>query len=71
VPYTQTNAWLMAALAKVVGQVNGEFLSELENLYYTPNPSSFTIASFEAAQKNLRTSLKSENNMKKLVFSDL
>jgi hypothetical protein len=47
------------------------FFSELENLYYTPNPSSFTIASFEAVQKNLQTSLKSENNMKKIVFSDL
>ena len=23
VPYTQTNAWIMAALANVVGQVNG------------------------------------------------
>ena len=23
VPYTQTNAWVMAALATVVGQVNG------------------------------------------------
>ena len=23
VPYTQTNVWLMAALAKVVGQANG------------------------------------------------
>ena len=23
VPYIQTNAWLMAVLAKVVGQVNG------------------------------------------------
>jgi hypothetical protein len=23
VPYTQTNAWVMAVLAKVVGQVNG------------------------------------------------
>ena len=28
----------MAVLAKMVGQVNGEFFSELENLYYTPNP---------------------------------
>ena len=25
VPYTQTDAWLMAVLAKVVGQVNGSF----------------------------------------------
>jgi hypothetical protein len=55
VPYTQTNAWVMAVLAKVVGQVNGVFLSELENLYYTPNPNNFTIASFGAAQINLRT----------------
>ena len=23
VPYTQTNVWMMAVLAKVVGQVNG------------------------------------------------
>ena len=47
----------MAVLAKVVGHVNGEFFSELENLYYTPNPSSFAIASFELAQKkkDLRT----------------
>ena len=61
----------MAALAKVVGQVNGEFFSELENLYYTPNPNNFTIASFGAAQKELRTRVKSKNNMKKLVFSNL
>ena len=39
VPYTQTDAWVMAGLAKVVGQVNGFFFSsELENLYYIPNP---------------------------------
>ena len=25
VPYTQRNAWVMAVLAKVVGQVNGVF----------------------------------------------
>ena len=30
VPYTQTNAWLMAVLAKVVGQVNGEFFQNLK-----------------------------------------
>ena len=58
----------MAALAKVVGQVNGEFFSELENLYFTPNPSCFAIASFGAAQNSLRIKANSKNKMKKLVF---
>jgi hypothetical protein len=71
VPYTQTNAWVMAVWAKVMGQVNGLFFPELENLYFTPNPSCFAIASFGAAQKSLRTRAKSKDNMKKLVFSDL
>ena len=34
VPYTQTNAWVMAVWAKVVGQVNGLFFQNLKYLFH-------------------------------------
>ena len=47
--HTQTNSWVMAVSAKVVGQVNGQFFSELEDLYYTPNQRAVLRTPFGAA----------------------